>query len=341
MNEIINYQADPHGVAASTKGATTEMMMTRQSQEVQAAIVIAKRFPRNYVESFNRVLEACKRRKLAENAVYEYPRGGERVTGPSIRLAEALAQNWGNIDFGITELEQRDGESQVMAYAWDLETNTRQTKIFAVKHIRHTKKGDYPLTDPRDIYELVANNGARRLRACILGVIPGDVVDAAVEQCNRTLASANGGAPLVDTIRAMAAAFKDEFGVTLPMLEKYIGWKAESFSAQDVVKLRRVYTSLRDGMTKKEEVFDMNASADDGTPIDAFATAPQEAAQGAAQDAVPAQGQEPTPAKKNAAQPATSRQQRRNRPVEAAPAQDEDYSAEFQQFDMQYATQGE
>lgn len=336
MNEIMNYQSDPRGMSTATKGATTEMMMTRQAQEVQAAIVIAKRFPRNYVESYNRVLEACKRRKLAENAVYEYPRGMEKVTGPSIRLAESLAQNWGNIDFGITELEQRDGESQVMAYAWDLETNTRQTKIFTVKHVRHTKKGDYKLTDPRDIYELVANNGARRLRACILGVIPGDVVDAAMEQCNKTLASANGGAPLVDTIRAMAAAFKNEYGVTLTMLEKYIGWKSESFSAQDVVKLRRVYTSLRDGMTKKEDVFDMNASADDGTPIDAFANAPQGAAQGATQGETPAQGQEPATTKKNGAQAGNSRAQRKNQPVDAAPAQDEDYSDEFEQFDTQY-----
>ena len=80
--------------------------------------------------------------------MYEYPRGGTKVSGPSIRLAEAMAQNWGNIDFGITELEQKNGESQVMAYAWDLETNTRQVKIFSVPHVRGTKKGNVPLTDP-------------------------------------------------------------------------------------------------------------------------------------------------------------------------------------------------
>ena len=62
--------------------------------------------------------------------MYEFPRGNEKITGPSIRLAEAIAQNWGNIDFGFMELEQRNGASQVMAYAWDLETNSRQTKLF-------------------------------------------------------------------------------------------------------------------------------------------------------------------------------------------------------------------
>lgn len=164
-------------VQPQTRNTQTEMMISRQAQEVQAAMVIAKKFPRDEVESFNRILRACQRKRLAEGAMYEYPRSGTKVTGPSIRLAEAMAQNWGNIDFGILELEQKSGESQVMAYAWDLETNTRQTKVFSVPHMRGTKRGNVPLTDPRDVYEMVANQGARRLRACILGVIPGDVVD--------------------------------------------------------------------------------------------------------------------------------------------------------------------
>lgn len=29
-----------------------------------------------------------KRKSLAESAIYSYPRGGQRVSGPSIRLAE-------------------------------------------------------------------------------------------------------------------------------------------------------------------------------------------------------------------------------------------------------------
>lgn len=170
-----------------SRNTQTEMMISRQAQEVQGAMVIAKRFPRDEVESFNRIMQSCKRKSLAESAMYEYPRGGTKVSGPSIRLAEAMAQNWGNIDFGITELEQKNGESQVMAYAWDLETNTRQVKIFSVPHVRGTKKGNVPLTDPRDVYEMVANQGARRLRSCILGIIPGDVVEAAVKQCEDTL----------------------------------------------------------------------------------------------------------------------------------------------------------
>ncbi len=238
------------------RSVTAEMVTSRQTQEVQGQIVMAKKFPRDYVASCNRIMQACQRKGLAEKAMYEYPRGGTKVVGPSIRLAEALAQNWGNMSFGIVELEQKAGESQVMAYAWDLETNTRQEKIFSVPHIRSTKKGNVPLTDPRDIYEMVANQGARRLRSCILGIIPGDVVEDAMDQCNQTLIG-KADKPIIDLVKDMAAIFKKEFSVPLEAIEKYIGCKSEAFSMNDLVRLKRVYTSLKDGMSKREEIFEL------------------------------------------------------------------------------------
>ncbi|MCX3306580.1 hypothetical protein OTK50_15415 [Bacillus sp. NEAU-CP5] len=240
-------------------GVTTEAMVSRQAQEVQAAMVIAKKFPRDVYAAFDRIKKACERRLLAENAVYEYPRGGTKVSGPSIRLAEALAQNWGNIDYGIMELEQKAGESSVMAYAWDLETNTRQTKIFTVKHERKARGAITKLDDPRDIYEMVANQGARRVRACILGVIPGDIVDAAVDMCQKTLISGHKE-PLEDRLRSAFSLFKKEFGITKEMIQEYIGSNVDAFTEQDFLKIGRIYTSLRDGMAKKEDYFNVKAT---------------------------------------------------------------------------------
>ena len=252
MNDIVTQQSG----GMVSRNTQTEMMISRQAQEVQAAMVIAKKFPRDEVESYNRIMQSCKRKSLAESAMYEYPRGGTKVTGPSIRLAESMAQNWGNLDFGITELEQRDGESQVMAYAWDLETNTRQVKIFSVPHVRSTKKGNVPLTDPRDIYEMVANQGARRLRSCILGIIPGDVVEAAVREGQKALVSGNDK-PLIDRVRDGIRLFEEKFSVTQDMIEKYIGCKCEAFSENDMIRLNNVYRSLRDGMASREQYFDL------------------------------------------------------------------------------------
>ena len=123
MNEVqVNSQGNVQSVdftsqevAQPQRSSQTEMMVTRQAQEVQVAMLAAKRFPRDQIVAYNNILKACQRKKLAENSMYEFPRGNEKITGPSIRLAEAIAQNWGNIDFGFMELEQRNGVSQVMA----------------------------------------------------------------------------------------------------------------------------------------------------------------------------------------------------------------------------------
>lgn len=270
MDEMQN--STPQTVAP--RGVNAEMMVSRQAQEVQAAMVVAKRFPRDENASYARIMNACKRQKLAECAVYEYPRGEKNVTGPSIRLAEMMAQNWGNVDSGIMELERKNGESTVMAYCWDLETNCRQTVIFTVPHIRHTKKGDVALTDPRDIYEMVSNQGARRKRACILGIIPGDVVEDAVRECANTLRSGSKE-PLGDRVRKMLVIFKDEYGVPKESVEKYIGCKADAFTEASVVKLRGVYTALRDGRADREQYFDIPTAAVDAAQEEETAEAPQ------------------------------------------------------------------
>lgn len=241
---------------ATGRSVTAEMVTSRQTQEVQGQIIMAKKFPRDEIAARNRILTACQRKRLAEQAEYEYQRGGSKVTGVSIRLAEAMAQNWGNLDFGFVELEQRSGESQVMAYCWDLETNTRQTKIFAVPHIRETKKGNYPLTGSRDIYELVANQAARRVRACILGIIPGDIVEEAVEQCRKTLVSGEEK-PLEDLIKDCVRTAEKAYQVPQESLEKYIGCKASAFSMNDLIRLKRVFNSIKDGMAKREEIFEL------------------------------------------------------------------------------------
>jgi hypothetical protein len=251
MNELNVFsggQVQKQG--GSLESVTAQMAMTRQAQEVQAAMIVAKRFPRDPAASMERILAACMRPSLAEAAQYEYSRGGSTVTGPSIRLAEAIAQGWGNIDFGYIELEQKNRESQVMAYAWDLETNTRQSKVFSVPHIRHTSKGDYPLTDPRDIYEMVANQAARRVRACILGVIPGDVIESAQRQCDLTL-KANNKLPLDERIKEMVARYA-ELGISTEQLRGFIGKNVEAFTENDVIRLGKIYRSIKDGVVGNE-----------------------------------------------------------------------------------------
>jgi hypothetical protein len=236
-----------------------QMATTRQASEVQAAMIVAKNFPRDETEAIGRLTRACKRKGLAECSIYSYPKGGQQIQGPSIRLAEAMAQAWGNIDYGVIVLEQTAAESSVMAYAWDLETNTRRQTVFTVPHVRATRQGTTLLSDPRDIYEMVANQGSRRLRACLLGVIPGDVQDLAVAECEKTLKDGSGK-PLDDRIRDMVLAFK-ELGVSKEMLEARLQHPVTACTAHNVVAMTKIFLSIRDGISKREDWFDPNAGA--------------------------------------------------------------------------------
>jgi len=238
--------------------AAAEAEQQRAIAETQASMMIAKRFPRDPVEAIDRILNACTRQGLAEEALYSYSRGGTDISGVSIHLAKAVAQNWGNIQHGIRELSQSNGESTVEAFAWDLETNTKEVKIFQVPHVRYSKaKGYTKLEDPRDIYELIANNGARRLRACILGVIPGDVVENARKQCESTLASKADTSP--EAVKKMVEAFA-AFGITPEMIKIRIQRQLDSINPAQIIQLRKIYNSLKDGMSKPGDWFDMKAS---------------------------------------------------------------------------------
>ncbi|MCP5245728.1 MAG: hypothetical protein H6937_07200 [Burkholderiales bacterium] len=230
----------------------------RAIAEVQAAMIAAKQSPRDQITAMDRILNACTRPTLADSAVYQYSKGGTDISGPSIRLAEAIAQQWGNIQFGFNELTRGvdyDGVtySEVGAYAWDLESNTRRPLQFRVRHWRDTKKGGYALKDEREIYELIANQAQRRVRACILAVIPGDVVEAAVKQCETTLKSNADTSP--EAINKMVEAFSI-FGVTKEQIEKRIQRRIDSILPAQVVGLKKIYASLRDGVSVPSDWFE-------------------------------------------------------------------------------------
>lgn len=247
--------ANPFGVAKPAQSnAVAQAASDREMSEVQSMMVIAKKFPRDQRAAVDHILLACTRPTLAEGALYSYARGGQEVTGPSIRLAEAMAQEWGNLVFGVRELEQRNGESTVEAYAWDIERNVRQSKTFQVSHIRHTQKGAKLLTDPRDIYEMIANNGARRMRACILSVIPGDVVEAAVNACEVTLKTHCDTSQ--EAVQRMVEAF-EKFGVFKEQIEKRIQRRMDAITPGAFVQLRKIYASIRDGMSAPGEWFEL------------------------------------------------------------------------------------
>jgi hypothetical protein len=257
VSAVVERAANPFGnapVVAAPTGASGQALIMREAQEIQASMMVARNYPRDMMKAADRILNAFTRPSLCEDAKYQYSRGGTDVQGLSIRAAEVLAQNWGNISCGVAELTRAGGQSECLAYAVDLETGFRDEKRFFVRHWRDTKKGGHPVTDERDIYEVVANMGARRKRACILAVIPSDVQEQAERQIDETLSANVQITP--EMIKTIAAKWL-ELGVTKEMLEKRLQRRIESILPAQVLTLRRIYNSLKDGMSTIEEWFEV------------------------------------------------------------------------------------
>ena len=240
---------------------TVAIEASRAIAEAQGKLVIAKRFPRNEIQAFANMKKACQRTGLANKAFYSYPRGGETVSGPTIRLAEELARCWGNIDFGIKELSQDNGKSEMQAYAWDLETNTMSVQNFTNPHAKEVRGKIKTLTSLRDIYENNANMAGRRLRARILAVLPADFVEEAVAECRKTLAGKNN-IPLTDRVRKMVVEF-EKLGVTQDMIEKRLGRGLDTMTAEDLTDYIGIFNSLKDKNTKVSEWFEYEKKSTD------------------------------------------------------------------------------
>ena len=242
---------------------TVAIEASRAIAEAQGKLVIAKRFPRDEVEAYAKAMEACQRPTMAAKAFYSFPRGGQTVEGPTIRFAEELARCWGNIDYGIKELSQDDGKSEMQAYAWDLETNAQSVQNFTNPHQREQGKKMVNLTSQRDIYENNANMATRRLRSRILAILPSWFVEDAIEECKKTLAGRND-TPLIDRVKKMVVAFA-KIGVTQEQIEKRLKKKIDTMNADDFVEYTGIYNAIKQGESKIAEWFESDPIASDLT----------------------------------------------------------------------------
>lgn len=239
---------------AGSQAANVEQ--SRAVAQVQAAIVAAHQFPRNVPQCLAAMEEACAQPELARRAIFSYRRGGSEVSGPSIYLARELARVWGNIDSGLIELERDllNGQSEVLAYAQDLETNRRQTRTIIVRHERDQKNGGVTkLSAVRDVSEMIANQGARAERECIFSVLPEWLIERAKALCVATNKH-GGGIPIAERIAKAIAAYAGA-RVRLEQLEARLGRPQADWDGQDVAQLEGLWQALVNRETTREAEF--------------------------------------------------------------------------------------
>ncbi len=257
--------AKNHAVITAPDGVDEVMIPTDEARDIlkgaqgvqiQAQIVVAHQFPRDEARTTDALMASCRRVALASKAVYAFPKGGKIITGPSIRLAEAMAQRRGNIAMGTVNLfaDDRAGFTQMMAYAWDMETNSFKSNVFRVRHDRKAHGRVHRITDPMELYGMEANLASRRLRECILSVIPVDVREEAVEVCAATMVD-EITAHVEDYVLRLADDFAEACGVTVTMLENRLGHRIEESKPKEVLELQMFLRAVQDGFIKGADLF--------------------------------------------------------------------------------------
>jgi hypothetical protein len=245
-----------NGAAPGRVGQGTAVEQSRAIEEVRGMLFLARQFPRSEAEAVARVRALCEHRSVAARAFFSYPKAGKTVSGKSIHLAKELARVWGNVRYGLGELRRDDQyrQSELTAWAWDLETNTRVETTFIVPHGMDTKTGIKAIEDLRSIYENNANAGARRLREQIFSVLPTWLVDMAADLCSETLSRGDGKTPLPVRIEQMVSRF-EQLGVTADQLEQERGRPRDKWTPLDLGHLETLGGSLYRGEVHRDEVF--------------------------------------------------------------------------------------
>lgn len=245
--------------AAARLGQQTMIEQSRAVAEVQGAIIVAQRVPRDIPAALAEMRAACAQPGLADRAFFRYRRGDGQITGATVHLARELARCWRNVQYGVGELERNDGvgQSQMLAWAWDVQNNTRASSTFIVPHKRDRtadKGGPVLLTDMRDIYENNANAAARRLREQVFAILPVWFVDEAKNLCAATLANPGDGKTRDQRVADSIAGWSSK-GITVQQLEDKLGRPANQWTDPDLAQLRVVWSSIGRGETTLTEEF--------------------------------------------------------------------------------------
>jgi len=229
---------NPFGAPLAQGGASnisTAQIVSREVAEMQAQIYLAKQFPRDQRQATDRILTACQRPGLASVAVYAYSRGGSKISGPSIRLAEEIARN--RRDVGAVGAET-DATTICRKSAPLLGISSENPLLFrsALSVDQERTRPNHRRTRPQNFaYSL--HGAARRMRNCVLALIP--EIGAAVERRQITMIAKRRVTP--PGLLRLVESFNSAFGVTKRAIEARLGRRIDAIAPAQYLRLREIY----------------------------------------------------------------------------------------------------
>lgn len=296
-NELITRNGEV--IERVTPDASNLSVLVRA--EIDSAIATARQYPRQIRTAINNIEQlATMDEATAEGCIYALNRSGKAIRGPSIRLAEIIAQQWGNcrVDARVIQVDRVNKMIVAEATFHDLETNSA-TKATIQRRISNARGQIYS-----DDMIVITGNAACSIarRNAILAGVPKGVWSRGLEAAEQIV---RGSAKTLTERRDAAVKAFAHFGMTPEQVFQVMGVKGiEEIGLDELVTLRGTFSALKNGETTVEEVLGVargpNAPSDHKKLANPLADDPP--AKQEASDAAEAAGNDaPGPEDQNAA----------------------------------------
>ncbi len=257
---------------ATTETASTELAPTSSAaavqQEIQAAVILSRQFPRDEDQALQRIVRACRRPRFAEGAEYSFPRGGKQVRGASVALAREAAKHFGNVRYGFQITRDDQDQRAIVAYAWDMETNARVEQGAEFRKLIQRKRNgatQWVKPDERDLRELTNKHAAIAMRNCLLQILPADFIDEAVDVARETCRDRAAQDP--DGLRKRIIRGFDGLNVPVERIDAYLGHPIGESTPDELVDLRAKFKAIQGGEMTVAEAFGENGSSAPGKKL--------------------------------------------------------------------------
>lgn len=255
--------------------------------EIDVQIKTAKAYPRSIKQFKADAMEmACLDEDTAASMFYVLPRGGKKIEGPSVRLAEVVGSSWGNLRYGSRIVGTDDKFITAQGMCFDLQKNIAAS--VEVKR-RITDKNGNRFND--DMIQVTSNAACSiALRAAIFKVVPFAFVKPVYEQAKLT---SLGKAESMSTKRHRAMDWFIKAGASQEQILGFLERKGlDDVTLDDLVMLRGLCTAIRDGEVTIEDALRVETRGP-GSKIKTSAVNEKLKPNGAAAEPAPAEGVDP------------------------------------------------
>ena len=219
--------------------------------EINALVSTARAYPRSIKNARHTMTElATLDEQAAQECMYALPRGGKSIEGPSIRLAELVAQSWGNcrVAARTTHIDRTEKFVEAEGVFLDAQTNTA-TMARVRRRIVDSKGRVY-----NDDMILTTCNAAQSIarRNAILSGVPRAVWRQAYDASRNVVM---GDIKTLANRRSEALTAFGRFGLTAAQVFKIMGVEdADGIGLEKLVTLRGTYSALLNSETTVEEL---------------------------------------------------------------------------------------